>query len=277
MKIGIQGLRGAHSENAAIKLYPKAEIITCATFEDCFKLAQENDDYKIMIPIENSSSGRVADIQYLIPKYNLQIYSEYFHLVNHHLLGLPGSKLENMKKVRSHAQAISQCQKFIIQNNLEPIITADTAGSAKYISQNKIKSEAAIASSLAAKIYDLDILAKDIEDESGNVTRFLVMGKNAHHPSFLKDKKYITSVIFKVRSKPAALYSALGGFAINQGNLCKLESFSEKNSFVNFSFLCDCEGHIEEPRIKSALEELGLHCESLVILGVYEASSFRQL
>ena len=189
MKIGIQGLRGAHSENAAVKLYPKAEIITCTTFEDCFKLAKENDDCKIMIPIENSSSGRVADIQYLIPKYNLQIYAEYFHLVHHHLLGIYGSKLENIKKVRSHAQAISQCQKFITRKNLQPIITADTAGSAKYISENKIQSEAAIASSLAAKIYNLDILAKDIEDESRNVTRFLVMGKNAYHPSLLKDKK----------------------------------------------------------------------------------------
>ena len=119
--------------------------------------------------------------------------------------------------------------------------------------------------------------ASNIEDESGNVTRFLVMGKNTHHPELLKDKKYITSVIFKVRSKPAALYSALSGFAINQVNLSKLESFPEKNSFANFSFFCDCEGHIEEPRIKAALEELGLHCKSLAIIGVYEASSFRQL
>jgi len=277
MKIGIQGSRGAHSENAAIELYPKAEIVTCTTFEDCFKLAQENDDCKIMIPIENSSSGRVADIQYLIPKYKLQIYAEYFHTVNHYLLGLPGSKLKDIKYVMSHAQAISQSGKIITKNNFKPIIAADTAGSAQYISENKKKNVAAIASSLAAKIYNLDILASNIEDESGNVTRFLVMGKNAHHPDLLKDKKYITSVIFKVRSKPAALYSALSGFAINQVNLCKLESFPEKNSFADFSFLCDCEGHIEEPRIKAALEELGLHCKSLAIIGVYEASSFRQL
>ena len=277
MKIGIQGSRGAHSENAAAKLYPKEEIVTCTTFEDCFKLAQENDDYKIMIPIENSSSGRVADIQYLIPKYKLQIYAEYFHPVNHYLLGLPGSKLKDIKYVMSHAQAISQCGKIIKKNNFKPIVAADTAGSAQYIFKNKKRNIAAIASSLAAKIYNLDILASNIEDERGNVTRFLVMGKNAHHPDILKNKKYITSVIFKVRSKPAALYSALSGFAINQVNLCKLESFPEKNSFANFSFLCDCEGHIEEPRIKSALEELGLHCESLEIIGVYEASSFRQL
>ena len=276
MKIGIQGSRGAHSENAVVKLYPKAEIVTCTTFEDCFKLAQENDDCKIMIPIENSSSGRVADIQYLIPKYTLQIYAEYFHPVNHYLLGLPGSKLKDIKYVMSHAQAISQSGKIITKNNFKPIIAADTAESAKYISENKKKNVAAIASSLAAKIYNLDILASNIEDESGNITRFLVMGKNAHHPNLLKDKKYITSVIFKVRSKPAALYSALSGFAINQVNLCKLESFPEKNSFENFSFLCDCEGHIEEPRIKAALEELGLHCKSLEIIGVYEASSFRQ-
>ena len=277
MKIGIQGSRGAHSENAAIKLYPKSEIVTCTTFEDCFKLAQKNEDYKIIIPIENSSSGRVADIQYLIPKYKLQIYAEYFHPVNHYLLGLPGSKLKDIKYVMSHAQAISQSGKIIKKNNFKPIVAVDTAASAKYIAENKKKNIAAIASLLAAKIYNLDILASNIEDESGNVTRFLVMGKNAYHPKLLKDKKYITSVIFKVRSKPAALYSALSGFAINQVNLSKLESFPEKNSFANFSFLCDCEGHIEEPQIKAALEELGLHCKSLEIIGVYEASSFRQL
>ena len=182
MKIGIQGSRGAHSENAVIKLYPKAEIVTCTTFEDCFKLAKENDNCKIMIPIENSSSGRVADIQYLIPKYKLQIYAEYFHPVNHYLLGLPGSKLKDIKYVMSHAQAISQCGKIIVKNNFKPIIAADTAGSAKYISENKKKDVAAIASSLAAKIYNLDIIANNIEDESGYVSRFLVMGKNVHHP-----------------------------------------------------------------------------------------------
>ena len=127
MKIGIQGSRGAHSENAAIKLYPKAEIITCTTFEDCFKLAQENDDCKIMIPIENSSSGRVADIQYLIPKYKLQIYAEYFHPVNHYLLGLPGSQLKDIEFVMSHAQAISQSGKIIKKNNFKPIVAVDTA------------------------------------------------------------------------------------------------------------------------------------------------------
>ena len=139
MKIGIQGSRGAHSENAAVNLYPKAEIITCTTFEDCFKLAQENDDHTIMIPIENSSSGRVADIQYLIPKYKLQIYAEYFHSVNHYLLGVPGSKLKDIKYVMSHTQAISQSGKIIRKNNFKPIIAADTAGSAKYISENKKK------------------------------------------------------------------------------------------------------------------------------------------
>ena len=157
MKIGIQGSRGAHSENAAIKLYPKSEIVACTTFEDCFKLAQENEDYKIMIPIENSSSGRVADIQYLIPKYKLQIYAEYFHPVNHYLLVLPGSKLKDIKYVMSHAQAISQSGKIIKKNNFKPIIAADTAGSAKYISENKKKNVAAKDSSLAAKKNNLHV------------------------------------------------------------------------------------------------------------------------
>ena len=274
MKLAFQGELGAYSHLAALELFPKSEVKICTTFEDCFKLASDSHDYRIIIPIENSLAGRVADIQYLIPKYKLQIYSEYFHPVNHNLLGLKGTKLSDIKTVRSHSQAISQCQKIIQKNNLKPIITADTAGSAKYVSKNKNKSDSAIASSLAAKIYDLDIVASNIEDETGNVTRFLIMGKNIHYPT-LSDKKYITSCIFRVKSKPAALYKCLGGFATNSVNLSKLESFSAKNSFDQFNFFIDIEGHIEESSVQKSLEELGFHTESLDILGVYEADKFR--
>lgn len=273
-KIAFQGEFGAYSHLAALNINPKAEIISCTTFEDCFKLAKENDEVKIIIPIENSTAGRVADIQYLIPKYKLQIYSEFFHSINHYLLGIPGSKLKNIEYVRSHSQAISQCQKIIIENKLKPIIAADTAGSAKFISENKKKNEVAIASSLAAKIYKLEILASNVEDEKGNITRFLLMGKNKHQPEF-KNKKYITSCIFTVKSTPAALYKCLGGFATNNVNLSKLESFSSKNSFEQFNFFVDIEGHIEQPSVQKSLEELGFHTQNLDILGVYEADIFR--
>ena len=159
---------------------------------------------------------------------------------------------------------------YLIEN-----VRADTAGSAKYISENKNKSEAAIASKLSAKIYNLDILASNIEDEKENATRFLIMGKPVLQPVLGKDK-YITSFLFKLKSKPAALYQSLGGFAINGVNLTKLQSYPEKNSFTSYFFLCDLDGHIDEPKIQKSLEELGLHCEDFHVLGVFPADKFRE-
>jgi prephenate dehydratase len=273
-RIALQGERGCFSHLASLEIFPNAEIKFCSTFEETFQLAKENPKYKIVIPIENSLAGRVADIHYLIPKYKLQVHAEHFHKINHNLLGIKGSKIKDIETVRSHSQAIGQCQKIISDNNLKPIISADTAGSARFIFEKKDKSEAAIASALAAKIYDLEILKSNIEDESGNVTRFFIMGKETNHPE-LKDKKYITSCIFKVKSIPAALYKALGGFATNGVNLCKLESFSVKNTFDQVNFYIDIEGHIEDPSLQKALEELGFHTQKLDILGVYEAHQFR--
>jgi len=273
-RIALQGEQGCFSHLASLEILPNAEIKFCSTFEETFQLAKENPNYKIVIPIENSLAGRVADIHYLIPKYKLQVHAEHFHKINHNLLGIKGSKIKDIETVRSHSQAIGQCQKIISDNNLKPIISADTAGSARFIFEKKDKSEAAIASALAAKIYDLEILKSNIEDESGNVTRFFIMGKESNHPE-LKDKKYITSCIFKVKSIPAALYKALGGFATNGVNLCKLESFSVKNTFDQVNFYIDIEGHIEDPSLQKALEELGFHTQKLDILGVYEAHQFR--
>ena len=273
-RIALQGEQGCFSHLASLEIFPNAEIKFCSTFEETFQLAKENPKYKIVIPIENSLAGRVADIHYLIPKYKLQVHAEHFHKINHNLLGIKGSKIKDIETVRSHSQAIGQCQKIISDNNLKPIISADTAGSARFIFEKKDKSEAAIASALAAKIYDLEILKSNIEDESGNVTRFFIMGKESNHPE-LKDKKYITSCIFKVKSIPAALYKALGGFATNSVNLCKLESFSVKNTFDQVNFYIDIEGHIEDPSLQKALEELGFHTQKLDILGVYEAHQFR--
>ena len=276
MKIVYQGSPGAYSHLAAEKIYPKSEFISCNTFEDCFKNCHENEDYKTIIPVENSIAGRVADIQYLINKYKLQIYAEHFQEIKHNLMILKDNQMKNVKAVRSHSQAISQCQKLINSNKFESIIAADTAGSAKYISERKIISEAAIASELAAKIYNLKIIKKNIEDNSSNVTRFLIMGKKKLHPEF-KNKNYITSCIFKVKNKPAALYKCLGGFATNNVNLSKLESFSDQNSFEQYLFIRDMYGHIEDPKIQKSLEELGFHTVNLDILGVYEASDYRNI
>ena len=274
MKILFQGSLGAYSHLAALEIYPDAEIIPCKTFDECFSKANENDKIRIIIPESNRITGNIG-VEYLIFKYRLNIYAEHFHSVQHHLLGLPGTKIKDIKNVYSHGQALSQSSKFIKKNNLIENVRADTAGSAKYISENKNKSEAAIASKLSAKIYNLDILASNIEDEKENATRFLIMGKSVLPPELDKDK-YITSFLFKLKSKPAALYQSLGGFAINGVNLTKLQSYPEKNSFTSYFFLCDLDGHIDEPKIQKSLEELGLHCEDFHVLGVFPADKFRE-
>ncbi len=275
-KIAFQGELGAYSHIAVNEVFKSAEIKTCSTFEETFKTAFEDESYKIVIPLENSLAGRVADIHYLLPKYKLQIHGEHFQTVEHNLISKPDAEIKDIKFVRSHAQAIGQCQKIIMDNNYKTIISADTAGSAKELADNKEKSIAAIASKLSAKIYKLKILKENIEDEKGNVTRFLVMGKKVQQPEFKKEKKYITTCIFRLKSKPSALYKSLGGFATNQINMTKLESFSVKNTFAQTNFYLDFEGHLDDKPVQNAMEELGFHTESLDILGVYEASKFRE-
>ena len=272
-KIYFQGTFGAYSHLAALSLYPKAEIIPCKTFDECFVKASTEAESKIIIPESNRITGNIG-IEYLIFKYRLNIYAEHFQKIEHNLLGLSGSKLSEIKDVYSHAQALSQCSEFIKKNNLTEHIRADTAGSAEMISKNKDKFQAAIASSLSAEIYGLEILKKNIENETGNLTRFLIMGKNISQPEFT-NKKYITSFLFKLKSKPAALYQSLGGFAINGVNLTKLQSYPERNSFDSFFFLCDLDGHIEDKKVQKSLEELGLHCEDFHVLGVFEADKLR--
>lgn len=273
-KIYFQGTFGAYSHLAALSIDPKAEILPCKTFDDCFNKASEEPDSRIIIPESNRITGNIG-IEYLIFKHRLNIYKEHFQKIEHNLLGQPGAKLKDIKEVYSHAQGLSQCSKFIKENNLAEHIRADTAGSAEMISKTKDVKQSAIASSLSAEIYGLEVIKKNIENESGNLTRFLVMGKNISQPEF-KDKTYITSFLFKLKSKPAALYQSLGGFAINGVNLTKLQSYPEKNSFDSYFFLCDLDGHIEDPKVQKSLEELGLHCEDFHVLGVFEADSLRQ-
>ena len=274
MKIAYQGIEGSYSENCAQEMYPECETIACKTFDDVFNKANEDGEVRAIIPESNKTTGNIG-VEYLIFKYRLNIYQEKFYPIKHHLLGLPGTKIEDVKNVFSHAQGLSQCSNFIKKNNFVENVRADTAGSAKYVSESKNKNEAAIASKQSAKIYNLDILASNIEDEKGNVTRFLLMGKPVLQPELKKDK-YITSFLFKLKSKPAALYSALAGFAIQGVNLTKLQSYPEKNSFTSYFFLCDLDGHIEDPKVQKSLEELGLHCEDFHVLGVFNSDKFRE-
>ena len=274
-KIYFQGTFGAYSHLAALSIFKDAEIIPCKTFDECFLKASKDDNSKIIIPESNRITGNIG-IEYLIFKYRLNIYSEYFQKIEHNLLGLSGTRISDIKDVYSHGQALSQCSKFIKSHNLIEHVRADTAGSAEMVSKTKDKTKAAIASSLSAKTYNLEIIKKNIENEKGNLTRFLIMGKNISQPEF-GNKKYITSFLFKLKSKPAALYQSLGGFAINGVNLTKLQSYPEKNTFDSFFFLCDLDGHIEDIKVQKSLEELGFHTVSLDILGVYKASTYRDI
>jgi prephenate dehydratase len=274
MKILYQGSPGAYSHLAALEVYPDAEIIPCKTFDECFSRAQKDEKLKIIIPESNKTTGNIG-IEYLIFKYRLNIYAEHFHKIEHNLLGLPGTKITDIKNVLSHAQGLSQCSNFIKENNFIENVRADTAGSAELVAKNKKISDGAIASKLSAKIYKLDIVSSNIENEKGNTTRFLIMGKSIHQPE-LEKKKYITSFLFKLKSKPAALYQSLGGFAINGVNLTKLQSYPETNSFTSYFFLCDLDGHIEDQKVQKSLEELGLHCEDFHVLGVFQADQFRE-
>ncbi len=273
MKIAYQGIAGSYSESCAKIKYPDCETIPCKTFDECFEKANNDSSVKAIIPESNKTTGNIG-VEYLIFKYRLNIFAEHFFPISHNLLGLPGSKVSDIKDVYSHAQALSQSSIFIKKNKLNENVRADTAGSAKYVSETKDKSKGAISSKLSADIYNLQILDSNIQDEKENATRFLVMQKDIFQPEFKKNK-YITSLLFKLKSKAGALYSALGSFTLNGVNLTKLQSFPEKNSFSSYFFLCELDGHIEEPKVKNSLEELGLHCDDMHVLGVFEADKYR--
>ena len=274
MKIAYQGVAGSYSESCAKKMYPGCETIPCKTFDECFERSSKDSSVKSLIPESNKTTGNIG-VEYLIFKYRLNIYAEHFFPINHNLLGIKGSKLSEIKDVYSHAQALSQSSSFIKKNKLIENVRADTAGSAKYVSEANDKTKAAIASSLSAEIYGLKILQENVQDDKDNVTRFLLLGKDIFQPDF-NNESYITSILFKLKSKPAALYSALSGFAINGVNMSKLQSFPEKNSFSSYFFLCDIDGHLESAKIKNSLEELGLHCQDMHVLGVYKSDKFRE-
>ena len=275
-KIAIQGELGSYSHLASNKIYKDPEVIPCKTFNDTLNLVKKNKDIVAVIPIENSIAGRVADVHFLLPKYKLKIIGESFHVVNHCLLATKGNDLKNIKIIKSHSHAIGQCQEKINKYNLSPIIEADTAGSAKKLSEENRNDVAVIASELAAEIYQLDILEKDFEDVKGNTTRFLIMSSNETKKiNYNKNQKFITTCIFKLKSTPAALYNSLGGFASHSVNLTKLESFTVNNTFDQALFYLDIEGHDEEEGVKASLDILKKNTETLDILGVYQASDYR--
>tara|TARA_B100000575_G_scaffold79593_1_gene62349 strand:- start:729 stop:1592 length:864 start_codon:yes stop_codon:yes gene_type:complete len=275
--IAFQGVPGAYSEMACLSNFKNMKTLPCPSFEEMISSVQENRAKLAMVPVENSTAGRVADIHHLLPESGLYIIGEIFFRVNHTLLGVKGAKHSDLEEVRSHAQGLAQCRENINKMKLLPIIHPDTAGAAKEVSELKDKRIAAIASKLAAEKYDLQIFKENFEDKNHNTTRFLIMSKTYTMPEVTNDK-YITTLVFSTRSVPAALYKALGGFATNGINLTKLESYMINGSMTATQFYVDIEGHPETSSMKYALKELEFYCgrDMVKILGTYKASSKRK-
>ena len=270
-----QGVHGAYSELAGKNIYPDSKSIPCKTFEEMFESVRDKKANIAIVPIENSRSGRVGDTQRLIPESQLKIVGEYFLEVNHCLMGVPGSTLKDIKRIYSHEQGIAQCRNKIINNKKDMVIVADTAGAAKMISETNSKEDAAIASNLAAKIYNLDILESSFQDFENNVTRFLIMSNELNIPK-VNEIDLMTTLVFEVRSIPAALYKSLGGLASNGVNMTKLESYINPQGFDVAQFYMDIEGHPNNRNVKLALEEMKFFCKHIDILGVYKMSDFRK-
>ncbi len=274
MKIAFQGEAGANSHIAITEAYPDAEALPCATFEDALGAITSGEADLGMIPIENSLAGRVADIHYLLPRSGLFIVGEWFLPIRHQLVAPRGATLDGIKTVESHVHALGQCRRIIRQLGIRPIVAADTAGSARAVAERGDPHCAALASRLAAEIYDLDILAEDVEDEAHNTTRFVVLAREATWAS-RDNGKLVTSFVFRVRNLPAALYKALGGFATNGVNMTKLESYMVDGNFFATQFFADVEGHPDDRNLAYALEELAFFSKELRIVGVYAAHPFR--
>ena len=272
--IAFQGLPGAYSDLACRAAQPTMTTLPCPSFEDAFAAVRNGDARLAMIPIENSLAGRVADIHHLLPEAGLHIIGEHFQRVNHCLMAPKGATIAGLKSVWSHVQALSQCRNFVKQHGLKPVVRADTAGSAQEVAGLGDKSIAAVASSLAAEIYGLEILATDIEDAEHNTPRMVVMARDPIDPDPATGP-VITSFVFRVRSVPAALYKALGGFATNGVNITKLESYMIDGNFTVAQFYADIDGHPDQRSVRLALEELSFFSREVRILGVYPANPFR--
>ena len=273
-KISFQGVEGAYSHLAVQEFFPNAEAVPCKTFELAIAAAESGDVDYAMIPIENSAAGRVADIHRLLPKSDLHINFEHFQKVEHKLLIHPETEQAQIKKIISHEQALAQCSDKIQHLVYDILIGADTAGSAKYISEQKILDTAAIASSLAAKIYGLKTIDESFANSSNNITRFYVMSKN-ENKEFNPDQTYISSFLFSVNNTPGSLFKVMGGFATNNVNMIKLESYNYGADFVITQFYCEIEGHPEQKNTKFALDDMYHYCSKVRKLGVFEKSAYR--
>ncbi len=273
--IAFQGEEGAYSDMACRAVFPELKTIPCDSFDDAFIAVNDGRADLAMIPVDNTIAGRVADVHHLMPDGDLFIIGEHFQPISHMLLGVRGAKIEDIKHVHSHIHAIPQCRSFLNSINAKTHIHADTAGAAKEIAQRKDRHHAAIASSLAAEIYDLEILKSGIECLSNNMTRFVILSPEPYYPP-IDANNVITSLLFEVRNIPAALYKALGGFATNGLSLTKLESYVDEN-FQAARFYCDIEGHPESQAFNRALEELGFFAKDVKLLGSYVAHSFRKI
>lgn len=274
--IAFQGHPGAYSHLACRHAAPDLTPVPCATFTEAIRQVEQGKACRAMIPIENSTAGRVEEIYRQLPKTHLSIIGEHFESINHCLIGLKGSQLSDIRTVCSHPQALAQCDSNIMTLGLETDVKSDTAGAAHEIMQLQDKSRAAIASSLAAELYGMEILRENFQDHNGNTTRFIILSRQAELPAYQAGQPYLTSLMFRVRNLPAALYKAMGGFATNGINMVKLESYMETGSFQATSFYMDVEAHQEEPGMRNALEELAFFATDIRILGTYSPSPWRR-
>lgn len=272
--IAFQGEPGAYSHQACREVYPDAVALPCQTFEGTVAALKEGRAELAMLPVENSTYGRITDIHHMLPNSGLSIIGEHFVRVHINLLGIPGAKLAGVKRAMSHTVLLGQCRGFLTEHGIERVIGADTAGSALAVSQTADPSLAALASEMAGEIYGLDILARHIEDNRNNTTRFLVMATEEQRPEPSTD--VMTTFVFRVRNIPAALYKAMGGFATNGVNMVKLESYMLDGSFTATQFYADIEGHPDHPAVQRAMEELEYFTSYLHVLGVYPAHEFRK-
>jgi prephenate dehydratase len=274
-KIAYQGEPGANSHLAAREAFPNLEAIAFPTFEDALAAVKSGDALYAMIPIENSVAGRVADIHHLLPDAGLYIVAEHFLRVRHQLMAKKGASLSSIKRVMSHTQALGQCRNTLRKLGITPVPEADTAGAARMVAETNDMTTAAIASRLAAEIYGLEILKSDVEDETHNTTRFVVLSAEPDDAD-ADQGPVITTFIFRVRNIPAALYKALGGFATNGVNMTKLESYQTEGTFNATMFFADIEGHMKEHLVELAMRELSYFSTEVNVLGTYPASPYRK-
>jgi prephenate dehydratase len=272
--ISFQGLPGAYSDLACRAAYPAMRTLPCASFEAAIDAVKDGAAELGMLPCENSLAGRVSDIHHLLPGSGLYIIGEQFQRVEHCLLGVKGASIKDLRRAHSHSVALGQVRRILRDLDLAPVVEADTAGAAQLVAEWGRPSEAAIASALAADIYGLEVLRANVEDAAHNTTRFYVVSPQPPAPDPAAPN-LMTTFVFRVRNVPAALYKALGGFATNGVNMTKLESYMINGEFAATQFLCDVDGHPEQPGLRRALEELSFFSTEVRVLGVYPMAPFR--